>query len=161
MNSPKVKLRKATPADMAAVHALISELAHYERASHEVTVTVEELKHDGFEKGMFEATVAEVEGEIVGMTFYYPRYSTWRGKCIYLEDFIVKSEFRHLGIGKMLFDEVVRHSHAFGAKRLEWQVLNWNELALNFYKKVGADLDDEWINGRMTDTMMEKYIQGK
>jgi GNAT superfamily N-acetyltransferase len=161
MKSPKVKLRKATPADMAAVHALISELALYERAPHEVTVTVEELIHDGFEKGMFEATVAEVGGEIVGMTFYYPRYSTWKGKCIYLEDFIVKSEFRHLGIGKMLFDEVVRYSHAFGAKRLEWQVLNWNELALNFYKKVGADLDDEWINGRMTDTMMEKYIQGK
>jgi GNAT superfamily N-acetyltransferase len=161
MKSPKVKLRKAGPDDMSAVHALISELAHYERAPMEVSVTVEELKHDGYVKNMFEVTLAEAEGEVVGMAFYYPRYSTWKGKCIYLEDFIVKIEFRHLGIGKMLFDQVVRYSHAFGAKRLEWQVLNWNELALNFYKKVGAELDDEWINGRMTDTMIEKYIQGK
>ena len=152
-------IRMAQKEDLPEVLNLIRELAEYERAPQEVTVTLEELEEDGFGKrSMFEIVLAEEEGEIVGMAFYYPRYSTWKGKCMYLEDFIVKKEMRGRGIGKLLFDHVVQVSADFGAKRLEWQVLEWNEPAIRFYESVGAQLDGEWLNGRMTDEMLKKYL---
>jgi len=85
----------------------------------------------------------------VGMAFYYPRYSTWKGRTIHLEDFIVKEAYRKHGIGQMLFDAVKQEAINFGAKRLEWLVLNWNEPALNFYRKNGAELDPEWDLGKI------------
>lgn len=144
-----IQLRKATPADMPAVLDLIKELAHYEKAPHEVTVTLDDLISDGYTHNLFQCTVAEVENEIVGMAFYYPRYSTWKGRTIHLEDFVVKEEFRKHGIGQLLFDAVKQEAINFGAKRLEWLVLNWNEPALKFYRKNGAELDPEWDLGKI------------
>ncbi len=152
-----VNLRRATAADMPAVLELINELAEYERAPQEVTVTLDELVHDGFTANLFTCVVAELENEVVGMAFFYPRYSTWKGRTIHLEDFIVKQKYRKLGIGKQLFDAVVEEAKAFGAKRLEWLVLEWNEPALNFYKKIGADLDGEWHIGKLNEVQIKEY----
>jgi len=153
----KLTLRPARQTDMPAVLELIKELAHYERAPQEVTVTVDDLIHDGFTVKLFTCIVAEIDGEIVGMSFFYPRYSTWKGRTIHLEDFIVKEAYRKHGIGKMLFDETVKAAKDFGAKRLEWLVLEWNEPALNFYRKIGATMDAEWHIGKLTEEQLEKY----
>ncbi len=150
-------LRFATPADMPAVLDLVRELALYEKAPNEVTVTLDELIEDGFTKHLFTCIVAEVASEIVGMAFFYPRYSTWKGKTIHLEDFVVKESFRGRGIGQMLFDAVVAEAEKFGAKRLEWLVLEWNEPALKFYKKVNATIDPEWHIGKLTEEQILEY----
>jgi GNAT superfamily N-acetyltransferase len=150
-------LRFATPEDMPAVLELVRELAHYEKAPQEVTVTVNELVEDGFTQKLFTCIVAELKSEIVGMAFYYPRYSTWKGRTIHLEDFIVKEAFRGRGIGQVLFDKVVEESKNFGAKRLEWHVLDWNEPAINFYKKINANLDGEWMLGKLTEEQILEY----
>jgi len=94
--------------------------------------------------------LAEVEATIVGMSFYYIRYSTWKGKCLYLEDIIVKETFRGQKVGELLFKETIKIAHEMNAKLLNWQVLDWNEPALNFYKKFNAVLDPTWINGKIT-----------
>jgi len=154
----KPTLRFAKPTDMHAVLDLVNELALYEKAPQEVTVTVNELVEDGFTHKLFTCIVAELAGEIVGMAFYYPRYSTWKGRTIHLEDFIVKEAFRGCGIGQMLFDKVVEESKKFGAKRLEWHVLDWNEPAINFYKKIDAHLDDEWMLGKLTEEQILEYL---
>ena len=150
-------LRFATPQDMPAVLELVRELAHYEKAPQEVTVTVDELIEDGFTRNLFTCIVAEIQKEIVGMAFYYPRYSTWKGRTIHLEDFIVKEAFRGRGIGQLLFDKVVAESKKFGAKRLEWHVLDWNEPAINFYKKINANLDGEWMLGKLTEEQLDNW----
>lgn len=142
---------------MPAVLELVRELAHYEKAPHEVTVSINELVEDGFTHNLFSCIVAELESEIVGMAFYYPRYSTWKGRTIHLEDFIVKEAFRGRGIGQMLFDKVVVEAKKFGAKRLEWHVLDWNEPAINFYKKIDANLDDDWMLGKLTEDQINLY----
>lgn len=134
---------------MPAVLELINQLAHYEKAPQEVTVTLADLEQDGFVHNLFQCIVAEADDAIVGMAFYYPRYSTWKGRTIHLEDFIVKEAYRKHGIGQMLFDAVKQEAINFGAKRLEWLVLNWNEPALNFYRKNGAELDPEWDLGKI------------
>ena len=146
-----------TQKQLIKVLELIKELAHYERAPQEVTVTVDELMHDGFTANLFKCIVAEVDNEIVGMALFYPRYSTWKGRTIHLEDFIVKETYRKHGIGKLLFDAVVAEAKAFGAKRLEWLVLEWNEPALNFYRKIGATLDGEWQIGKLTEDQLAEY----
>ena len=97
---------------------------------------------------IFDFFVAEKNNTVLGMALYYYKYSTWKGKCLYLEDFFVLPEFRGTGIGSKLFDEVVAIAKARGVKRMDWQVLDWNEPALHFYKKKNAVLDPEWINGR-------------
>ena len=142
---------------MPAVLELVRELALYEKAPQEVTVTLEELIEDGFVRNLFTCIVAEVAQEIVGMAFYYPRYSTWKGRTIHLEDFIVKEAFRGCGIGQLLFDAVVEEARKFGAKRLEWLVLDWNEPALRFYKKLGAQLDGEWMIGKLDESQLAQY----
>jgi len=153
----KTTLRFAKPEDMHSVLELVRELAHYEKAPQEVTVTVNELVEDGFTHKLFSCIVAEVAEEIVGMAFYYPRYSTWKGRTIHLEDFIVKEAFRGRGIGQLLFDKVVEEAKKFGAKRLEWHVLDWNEPAINFYNKVNAHLDGEWMLGKLTEEQLANW----
>lgn len=145
-----IKIRKATKEDMPAVLELVRDLAVYEKAPDEVEVTVEEYLEDGFgENPLFWVIVAEVEGEIAGMAFYYMRYSTWKGKCVYLEDFIVKEKYRRRGIGKLLFDEMIAITKEINARLMVWQVLDWNEPAIEFYKKYNAELDEEWLNGKL------------
>ena len=150
-------LRKAVPADMVAVLQLIKDLAEYENAPQEVTVTLADLQKDGFENNLFSCFVAELKGEIVGMALFYPRYSTWKGRTIHLEDFIVKTEHRQKGIGKMLFNAVVKEAQRFGAKRLEWAVLEWNKPALNFYDKINAVYDKEWYLAQLREQQIIDY----
>lgn len=145
-----ILLRKATKNDLPAVIELIKELAAYEKAAHEVKITLEELQKDGFgEYPLFWIILAEVDEKIVGMSFYYIRYSTWTGRNLYLEDIVVKESFRRFGIGQLLFEETIKAAKEMNVRQMMWQVLDWNEPALNFYKKFNAELDSEWINGKL------------
>ena len=146
----KVLIRPATKDDMKAVHALIIELAIYENAEEQVSNTVEQLKRDGFgESKVFDCLVAELDEKVIGFALFYTSYSTWKGTCLYLEDFLVTEEHRNKGIGVKLFERVYQIAKDRNAKRFEWQVLDWNEKAINFYKKYNAELDAEWINGKI------------
>lgn len=143
-------IRAARIGDEGAIHELISELALYEKAPGEVTNTVEKLRIDLFVDPVCEALVVENESlEVVGFALYYQSYSTWKGRCLYLEDFYVKPDFRRGGIGSNLFLQVVEIAKKWGVKRMDWQVLDWNEPAIEFYKKHQAILDSEWVNGRL------------
>ena len=146
----QITIRKSTKEDMPAVHGLISELALYEKAPHEVTNTVEEMIRDGFgQQPVFHCLVAEIENVVKGMAIYFIKYSTWKGKGIYLDDIVITESMRGKGIGKLLFDAVIEDSKNRNAKQLHWQVLDWNEPAINFYKKFNANFDAEWINCKL------------
>lgn len=143
-------IRRATKEDLPDVLALVKELALYEKAPEEVTITLKELEEDGFgDNPLYWIILAEDESGILGMSFYYIRYSTWKGKCLYLEDIVVKEDHRGRGIGKVLFEETINAAKEMNAKIMTWQVLDWNEPAINFYKKFNAELDGEWINGKL------------
>jgi GNAT superfamily N-acetyltransferase len=144
-----MRLREAQQGDEVKILELIHALAVYEKSPNEVINTAANLKRDLFEKKICHAIVAEIQGEIVGFALYYFAYSTWKGQCLYLEDLFVQPTFRQHGIGKQLFDAVVSAAKSNNIKRMDWQVLAWNEPALAFYKKQAALLDDEWINGRL------------
>jgi GNAT superfamily N-acetyltransferase len=146
-----VTIRKALKEDMVAVHALITELAVYEKEPNAVLISAEKLKQHGFSEHRFDCFVAEHETSgIVGMALFYSRYSTWKGPTLHLEDLYVKQEFRKGGLGKELFDTVVSEAVKQNVGRMEWTVLEWNEPALNFYKKYNATLDPEWHLGTLT-----------
>jgi GNAT superfamily N-acetyltransferase len=145
-----ILLRKATIDDLPAVIELIKELATYEKAAHEVKITLDELEKDGFgEHPLYWIILAEVNAQTVGMSFYYIRYSTWTGRNLYLEDIVVKEQYRRFGIGKLLFEETIKSAKEMNVRQMIWQVLDWNEPALSFYKKFNAELDSEWINGKL------------
>ena len=141
----QVIIRKAEVTDMEAIHALVKELAEYEKGLHRVTTSAESYRKD-FEEGVFDAYVAELNNEIVGMALYYMNFSTWRGKMLYLEDFIVKESMRGHGIGAKLFDAFVEEAKRQDCSMAKWQVLDWNEPAINFYKKYDVVFDKEWID---------------
>jgi len=156
------QIRKGIESDLEGVLTLIKELAVYEKAPQEVTISLEQLREDGFgARRLFEFIIAEFEGRVVGMAFYYFRYSTWKGKFLYLEDFVVSEAFRGKGIGAQLFDAVMQVSLSEACVGMTWQVLDWNEPALHFYKKYGAHLDGEWINGRLMRGEIELLIKPK
>lgn len=143
---------------MPQVHGLIRELAEFERAPLEVTTTVEEMERDGFgENPIYKFFVAEGAEGIVGIALYYTAYSTWKGRTLYLEDLVVTERLRRQGVGRKLFNAVAQEAKDTGAKRFRWQVLEWNEPAIAFYKTIGADLDGEWINCTMTEEQIQKY----
>lgn len=142
-------IRPAKQTDVSAIFALIQELALYEKAPEQVTNTVEQLAIDLFEKELCEAIVAEKENKVVGFALYYTSYSTWKGACLYLEDFYVIESERQHGIGQLLFDEVLETAKNRKVQRMDWQVLAWNEPAIRFYEKQKAILDPEWLNGRL------------
>lgn len=140
-------IRQGTKADLPAALELIRELAIYEKAEDQVSNTLEMMEEDGFGPNpVYGFVVAEQEDKIVGMSMYYWRYSTWKGKRIYLEDLIVTASMRGKGIGKLLFDETIEIGKAAGATGMMWQVLDWNEPAINFYKKYHASMEEEWLN---------------
>lgn len=153
----ETKIRVGTKADLPRVLELIKELALYERAPHEVTNTVERMEKDGFGPNpIYGLFVAENAKGIVGISVYYWRYSTWKGKRLYLEDIIVTEKERGSGIGKLLFDRTMQHAVDENCTGMLWQVLDWNEPAINFYKKYNAKLDGEWINCSLeTDQIVE------
>ena len=140
-------IRPGKKSDIPQVFQLIKELAEYEKALDKVSNTVEKLEEDGFGPNpVYELFVAEIENNIVGIALTYYRFSTWRGKVMYLEDLIVKEHMRRKGIGKKLFDMVLDHAKVTSCVGLSLQVLDWNDLGINFYKKYNMELDDEWIN---------------
>ena len=140
-------IRPGKKSDIPQVFELIKELAEYEKALDKVSNTVEKLEEDGFGPNpVYELFVAEIENKIVGIALTYYRFSTWRGKVMYLEDLIVKEHMRRKGIGKKLFDMVLEHAKVTSCVGLSLQVLDWNDLGINFYKKYNMEFDDEWIN---------------
>lgn len=153
-----IEIRDARIEDCGSLVDLITELAIYEKAENEVEITLAQLERDGFgEKPLFHVIVAENEAEIIGMAFYYYKYSTWKGSCLFLEDLVVREVFRKEGVGSKLFEAVIRVAKLKKVKRMEWQVLDWNEPAINFYKKYDAELDPEWINGRFYEKDLDLF----
>ena len=152
-------IRFGNAADAPGIHALILELATYEKAADQVQLTVDQLREDGFGKDpAYEVLIAEMDGEVVGMALFYPRYSTWKGRTLYLEDLVVKESQRREGIGRALFDELVRIAADRKAARLEWQVLDWNEPAIAFYERWQSAIDGEWLNCRLTQEQLSAYL---
>ena len=142
-----VIIRKALEGDCPAMMELIRELALYEKAPEEVTVDFDHFVQSGFGLNpVWWAFVAEVEGTVVGFALYYIRYSTWKGQRMYLEDLLVTEQMRGQGIGKLLLDQLIVEAKAQKFSGMMWQVLDWNEPAINFYKKYNAKLDGEWLN---------------
>ena len=143
----KTIIRTAVKDDCPRLLELVQELATYERAPGEVTVTLDHFTESGFgEQPVWWAFVAEVNERIVGFALYYIRYSTWKGQAMYLEDILITNEMRGKGIGKLLFDRLIEEARDKKFNRIIWQVLDWNEPAINFYKKYNADFDAGWIN---------------
>ena len=143
-----ITVRRATKEDCPRLLELVKELALYEKAPDEVTVTMAHFEESGFGANpVWWAFVAEEEGFIYGFALYYIRYSTWKGQAMYLEDIVVTENARGKGIGKLLFDRLIEEAREKGSKRMVWQVLEWNEPAINFYNKYNATFDGEWLNG--------------
>lgn len=153
-----ISIRKGTKNDISYALALVQELADYEKAPQEVEVTVEEMTAWGFGADkQFDFFVAEKNNIVVGMALFYYKYSTWKGKCLFLEDIIVTQSQRGKGIGKLLFEQVAKVAKEEKVRRMEWQVLDWNEPAIGFYKKHQALFDGEWINCKLTEKQLLSY----
>lgn len=142
-----IVIRRAVKEDCVRLMELVNELAHYEKAPEEVTVTMPHFIESGFgENPVWWAFVAEVDGRVEGFALYYIRYSTWKGQRMYLEDILVTEKMRGNGLGKMLFDRLIDEAKEKQFKGMVWQVLDWNEPAINFYKKYNASFDAGWVN---------------
>ena len=151
-------IRKGVKSDLPRVFGLIKELAEYEKAPHEVNNSVERMERDGFgSQPIFQFFVAELDGDLIGTAIYYFRYSTWKGRCLYLEDLIVSESKRGNGAGKKLFDAIVLEAKATDCRQVAWQVLDWNEPAIKFYNRLNAHLDGEWINCKLTEDQIKNY----
>jgi GNAT superfamily N-acetyltransferase len=142
-----ILIRKAVRKDCARMMELIQELATYEKAPDEVTVTLAHFEESGFGPNpVWWAFVAEANGVVIGMALYYVRYSTWKGQRMYLEDILVTEDMRGQKIGSQLMDALIVEAKEKGFNGMNWQVLEWNEPAINFYKKYNANFDPEWVN---------------
>ncbi|MBS1557552.1 MAG: GNAT family N-acetyltransferase [Bacteroidetes bacterium] len=155
-----IQIREGKKSDLPRALELIRELAEFEKAPHEVTNTVQQMEEDGFGASpIYGFFVAENEKEIVGLSLFYWRYSTWKGKRLYLEDIIVTEKERNQGIGKLLFDRTLLHALESNCTGMMWQVLEWNKPAINFYKKYQAKLDSEWVNCSLEKKQMEERVK--
>ena len=144
----KTIIRDATENDAKEILDLVRELAIYEKAEDQVTATVEDYQKSLKSHKIF-CKLAEIEGEVVGIALYYETFSTWRGLMYYLEDFVVSKAYRGHGIGQLLMDAYIDEAKKAGAVLVKWQVLDWNEPAVNFYQKMGATIEKEWWNVKM------------
>jgi len=152
-----ITIRTAERQDCPHLLELVRELAHFELAPHEVTVTLREFEEAGFgEKPVWKAFVAEADEVIVAFALYYTRYSTWKGCRMYLEDIIVTEAMRGKGVGKILFDRLVTEAKELNFNGMSWQVLDWNEPAIKFYKKYEADIGGGWLNGSLSKEQLQK-----
>ncbi|RZL07209.1 MAG: GNAT family N-acetyltransferase, partial [Pedobacter sp.] len=149
----------AVEGDCARLLELINELAIYERAPEEVTVTIEEFIDAGFGSDpVWKAFVAEENGIIIGFALYYTRYSTWKGRRLYLEDFLVTEASRGKGVGKILFEAVIAEARKGNYSGMVWQVLDWNEPAINFYNKYNADIESGWLNASFSKNRTKQLV---
>lgn len=155
-----INIREGRREDLPQVMELIQELATFEREPHEVETTIEQMEKDGFgEQPVFEFFVAEdqSDGRIIGLALYFYSYSTWKGKCLYLEDLIVTQSYRGKGIGKKLFDKIMEKAQQADTRRVVWQVLDWNEPAIKFYQSLGAAMLPEWVTCRLVKDQILEY----
>ncbi|GAA4307380.1 GNAT family N-acetyltransferase [Mucilaginibacter gynuensis] len=154
----QVHLRVAVKEDCIRLLELVNELALYERAPEEVTVTLAEFEEAGFgPKPVWKAFVAQIDGLIVGFALYYIRFSTWKGNRLYLEDLLVTETMRGRNIGKLLFDRLIQEAVELGFNGMSWQVLDWNDPAINFYKKYNAGIDAGWLNASLSKEQLLNY----
>jgi GNAT superfamily N-acetyltransferase len=160
--SSSVTIRQGQKQDLPQVLALVKELANYEKAPHEVINTVAQIEQDGFGTNpIYGFFVAENENGIVGLSLFYWRYSTWKGKRLYLEDIIVTEKERGKQIGKLLFERTMQHTLEENCSGMMWQVFDWNEPAIKFYKKFGSKIDNEWINCTLESKQIEVLLNNK
>ncbi len=153
-----IHIRTAVKEDCPRLLELINELALYEKAPEEVTVTLDEFVDAGFgQKPVWKAFVAEENGTIIGFALFYTRYSTWKGCRLYLEDFIVTEAYRGKGVGKILFEKVIEEAKTNNYNGMTWQVLDWNEPAINFYNKYEARLEEEWLNASFSKEQLHQF----
>jgi GNAT superfamily N-acetyltransferase len=153
-----IHIREAAKQDCPRLLELVKELALYEKMPQEVTVTLQEFEDAGFgQKPVWKAYVAEVDDVIAGFGLYYVRFSTWKGCRMYLEDFIVTEPMRGKGIGKLLFEKFITEAKEMGYNGMTWQVLDWNEPALNFYKKYEAYTETGWLNAALSKEQLLNF----
>ena len=151
-------IRKGEKKDLPFILELIKELAEYENSLNQVSITLKELQDDGFKsKPCYYFLVAEKNNEIIGMSFYWIRYSTWKGKFLFLEDFIVKKEYRRHGVGKALFNATIQVCQKLNLNGMCWQVLDWNSPAIEFYKKYNSEISNDWLNGKLTKQQIDNF----
>ena len=154
-----LKIRKGEKEDLPHILNLIKELASYEYAANQVDITLEELERDGFgEKPYYSFLVAEKNTQIIGMSFYFIRYSTWKGKFLFLEDFIVTKKYRRMGVGKALFDATIKICQKLNLNGMCWQILDWNNPAIEFYKKYKSEISSDWLNGKLTKKQINNLV---
>ncbi|MDI9255894.1 GNAT family N-acetyltransferase [Flavobacterium sedimenticola] len=154
-----MNIRKGEKKDMKAVWELIRELAVFEKEPDAVVVTVADLERDGFgDHPLFHTFVAEADNQIVGMALYYYRYSTWKGKTIHLEDLIVTEKMRGTGLGLALYTKIIEQGQKDGVRRIEWNVLDWNKPAVDFYLKSGAKVLDDWRVVQMNEQGIKEFL---
>ena len=153
-----VTIRYSKLEDCERMLELINELALYEKAPEEVTVTLDEFKDAGFGNNLvWKAFVAEIDEKVQGFALFYTRYSTWKGCRLYLEDFIVTEKMRGQGFGKLLFEEVLKEAKTNNYAGVVWQVLDWNQPAINFYNKYNAQIEDGWLNASLSQQQIQLY----
>ena len=153
-------IRQGKKEDMASVLKLIQELANFEKEPDAVVISVKDLERDGFsENPLFKTFVAEVDNEIIGIALYYYRYSTWKGKTIHLEDLVVKANKRGTGAGFALYSEIIKQGKKDNVRRIEWNVLDWNTNAIDFYKKSGAKVLDDWKVVQMDEKGITDFLK--
>ena len=157
-----MNIRVGKKEDMKAVLSLIQELADFEKEPNAVEITAEDLIKDGFgNQPLFHVFIAEIELEIVGIAFYYYRYSTWKGKIIHLEDLVVKNNMRGKGVGYALYSEIIKQAQKDKVKRIDWNVLDWNTPAIDFYEKTGAKVLKEWHVAQMDEAGIADFIENR
>ena len=154
-----ITLRRAKKEDCTRLLELVHELAIFERAPQEVTVTLQEFEDAGFgETPVWKAFVAESDGIIIGFALYYIRYSTWKGCRMYLEDLIVTESMRGKGAGKLLFERLFLEAKELGVSGMVWQVLDWNGPAIDFYKKYESVVESGWLNASLSKEQLLKLV---
>ena len=155
----KASIRKAKKSDAPAILSLVRELAVFEREPHAVILDKKTIEEHGFgERPLFDCFVAEVAGEVVGIALFYPRYSTWKGPTLHLEDLIVTEKMKGKGIGTQLYNAFLEYADKTGVERVEWAVLDWNRPAVAFYQKSGAEVLSDWRTVQMDKKSIENYI---